>query len=885
MGENDEQHVLDLFNDENHRGIAPTLTSSATTTTTRCTSSIRAITNTNVKRDTTTTTSITSGRNDLNELEACLYELDSQQMNLTDGKGGNNNNDSYSVKGSSDTTTGTFLHQTNTSNCTSTPPLLLPTTHLWKEPISPITNSSSSSFIYKSLHEQKFKNRKDVMLPNIQVELSRHKHMGELSKYLLSSSSLRMPTFERWIIDSKLQEQVKQERKKELLYRERQQEERATAAAPGNKRKKNRKRQRHQDNSFCPINTILDPVLPSIAEWKDEASQRLCHEIYQSLSSSSSSSPNDHDLSMTQIPEDTSSSSSPMWNKAVQTCKELCRRSNEASRQVYNLNCNLNGGPTIQEFFRGTSGSGGGYGSGGKKKKSKSCGRITLEIHHGGDTEEEDQNGDIKNDTESENRVYSLVYTRKKQSNGSGGGAGAIDRDGTKATSKPFIIKINSHHYDKLRTMFHSIHDTMTTTTTQTTLLHHQQDDLHMYIPPLPTTIISGNNSNNNNSNNSSTKSSSPNNSYYTPATNIFHHLLFCSLVRYASLSGGQQLLDLRGGGMQGAVHSQVFDFLMASTHVVKLKSDHDLVSPKNDIQSNHDVTKRQMIQVPSKVTSTTTTTNTHMDTNNNNDNDNNMTTIMECFASPFNVYNTHFCSMFYNDLDCHFGSSGDFFTLPLGYFARVGHVHEANPPFCPYFMKRMVQRMNEHLEYADAAAAAATDDNDGASSSLLSSSSSNRNEQSLTFLIVVPTCDMKRNKKRSMNDERKNSSGTSSSSKRKKKLTSLNDDDNSNGAQLIQMLSYESFQCCLESPFFVKHVCLKAREHGMIEGSQHLRPTRYKESQYDTSVIILQSSYSRKCEKINPKFTSSDFEDGLRKAFASRHGQDNKALSKQNKE
>ena len=57
----------------------------------------------------------------------------------------------------------------------------------------------------------------------------------------------------------------------------------------------------------------------------------------------------------------------------------------------------------------------------------------------------------------------------------------------------------------------------------------------------------------------------------------------------------------------------------------------------------------------------------------------------------------------------------------------------------------------------------------------------------------------------------------------------------------------------------------LSNREHGYVEGAQHLRPTQFKESQYDSSVIILRS---KSCAKIDAKA----FEADLREAFKSRH-------------
>mmetsp|Transcript_28602 Transcript_28602/g.33930 ORF Transcript_28602/g.33930 Transcript_28602/m.33930 type:complete len:319 (-) Transcript_28602:125-1081(-) len=265
-----------------------------------------------------------------------------------------------------------------------------------------------------------------------------------------------------------------------------------------------------------------------------------------------------------------------------------------------------------------------------------------------------------------------------------------------------------------------------------------------------------------------------------TPATNIFHHLVFCVLVRYASLSGGQQLLDLRGGGMQGAIHSQVFDFLSKNLKSSSIESlDH--------------------------------------------------CNIMECFASPLNVYSSHFCSVFHEDLDCHFGSYGDFFSVPMGFFGKIGQVHEANPPFAPGMMELMVKRMEEHLQFSDSLANNSKSD-DG------------HNEGKLTFIVIVPSCESK--------------------------------ELNVNGNKITKFAK-QSFLSMLRSPYFAKHIILKAREHGYVEASQHMRPTRYKESQYNTSVFILQSHTASKDEKCTPKLTSNIFENGLREAFSSRHLQE----------
>ena len=78
----------------------------------------------------------------------------------------------------------------------------------------------------------------------------------------------------------------------------------------------------------------------------------------------------------------------------------------------------------------------------------------------------------------------------------------------------------------------------------------------------------------------------------------------------------------------------------------------------------------------------------------------------MECFASPMNCRFPQFCSAFL-DTDRRFGSLGSFFE-----FRPKWGSYEANPPFDPDFVRRMVEHMEELL---------------GAS------------ERSLSFVVVFP--------------------------------------------------------------------------------------------------------------------------------------------------
>lgn len=212
------------------------------------------------------------------------------------------------------------------------------------------------------------------------------------------------------------------------------------------------------------------------------------------------------------------------------------------------------------------------------------------------------------------------------------------------------------------------------------------------------------------------------------------------------SPAGGQLLQDLRGGGMQGAIHNEVFEVLKSS------------------------------IEGP----------------------------WIEGFASPFNACLDTFGSAF-PDIDWHFGSIGSF----MDYIFRQGGCCEANPPFSPGVMNQMAHHIERQLDWAD------------------------QNDVSLTFVVVVPTA------KELCSEE-----------KTVKKAASI------------------SFQSMLSSSHCRKHIYLAAREHGYLEGSQHLRPTQFKQSVYDTSIILLQSDKGREASHNKIMKMTED----IKAAFASRH-------------
>ena len=115
-----------------------------------------------------------------------------------------------------------------------------------------------------------------------------------------------------------------------------------------------------------------------------------------------------------------------------------------------------------------------------------------------------------------------------------------------------------------------------------------------------------------------------------------------------------------------------------------------------------------------------------------------------------------------------------------------------------------------------------------------------------LTFVVVVPSVD---------NPSKKNSKSSKSP-------------DHNDKTAVAKNAAEKSFRRMTSSVYCTKHIQLYAREHGYVEGAQHLRPTQYKESSYDTSVIILQSP-----DPSGTKETDlSELEKNLRLAFSSRH-------------
>ena len=92
--------------------------------------------------------------------------------------------------------------------------------------------------------------------------------------------------------------------------------------------------------------------------------------------------------------------------------------------------------------------------------------------------------------------------------------------------------------------------------------------------------------------------------------------------------------------------------------------------------------------------------------------------------------------------------------------------------------------------------------------------SKANSEDRALTFAVIVPAVHEK--------DIKSNNVRVASAAKR---------------------FAGRAHQQMVKSSACTLHIVLRAKEHGYVEGAQHLRPTRYKRSLYDTSVIILQNT------------------------------------------
>ncbi|KAL3784944.1 hypothetical protein ACHAW5_003624 [Stephanodiscus triporus] len=619
------------------------------------------------------------------------------------------------------------------------------------------------------------------LVPNVRIELARHLRTRDLSAFLLGSCpGLRMPTFERWLLDSRLEETrrlrsvvegwiddpnsrrtiddgrtattTKKKYGRAARYRFKEAGEEADARLGREKVRNEVDRELVRDAAVgrtIPPSTPSsrdglveswmrgvdrDPVLPHRVMETDPSCDGLSRELIAAMTTSVGGGGDDDD------DDDSGGGERRKKAAAEMIVRELCRRTSEACGEIRNLQKRLG---RYQRFsWDDGLGSDGGGGARGKKRKSgggggvgrNSADKILVEWHD-------------------DDRVCSLVYVPRKRKtprpSSRTGGFREYDRADAvrpppKNEPKPFVIKINAAHYRKLRDMFDSCHGSA---------------DASTATPRMPG----------------------------ERATHVFHAVLFSLVVRYSSLSGGQQINDWRGGGMQGAVHDGVFDCLSRWFGGSACGT--------------------------------------------------------ECFASPFNSYLPRFFSAFPSpDLDGHFGSRGDFFDSPLYEPEFLGpRWFEINPPFSPGVMTEMAIRILGLMERQE------------------------RKDSDVTCIVIIPTV-------RGETDDRLGNQSKMKEKKEKKKQKSSVDGEegdesnNKNLMSVVNLAAKQSFYQLINSPYCKSHIILPAREHGFTEGGQHLRPTKFKESQCSTSVIILRSKSWMGADD------AKIFENELREAFASRH-------------
>jgi phosphorylated CTD-interacting factor 1 len=146
--------------------------------------------------------------------------------------------------------------------------------------------------------------------------------------------------------------------------------------------------------------------------------------------------------------------------------------------------------------------------------------------------------------------------------------------------------------------------------------------------------------------------------------------------------------------------------------------------------------------------------------------------------------------------------------------------------------MKRMADTMIHHLTLAD---------------------DEQHYDTSLCFVVIVPTVHL----------DKINTTATA----RTAPSNAGRHEEKEEEESLVKRFAKPSFETLVASPFCRLHIILPAREHGYLVGAQHVRPTQYKQSNYDTSVILLQSRRARE----TMTFDAQRLEGDIRKAFASR--------------
>ena len=668
-------------------------------------------------------------------------------------------------------------------------------------------------------------------IPNARIELARHLRTADLSTFLLRSCpGLRMPTFERWLLDSKLEETRrlrtvvegwiddpatrrttvrdgggKPKAKKKYGRAARYHREDANGEGGGDDARSTREGSRHEkdcellseaEGRIPPASSSSsssstregaatspddrdgrverwirhadrDPILPHRAMETDPSCARLSGELVAVMMTSDDCDSGE---------ERRRAAAAKAGRAAAEIVRDLCHRTAEACAEVRNLEIRLGRYHKFSWDVSAPPGSGGGPAGGGRKRKS---GAVA-----GGAADK------ILVEWQDDGEVCSLVYVPRKRKftrpkSQRGGFRGVNDRgdddddDDNDADAdagpslpapnrpKPFVVKINAAHYRKLRAMFDSCYGA----------------------PPPSSSSASG-----------------------ERAAHAYHAALFSLIVRYSALSGGQQINDFRGGGMQGAVHDAVFDTLSR------------WFGGGGGGEGGGGGGGGCAPALGGGI---------------------------ECFASPFNSALPSYLSAFPSpDLDGHFGSRGDFFQSSSALLDRVFPPggppgwFELNPPFSPGVMTKMADGIGNLLETHE------------------------RKGSDVTCIVVIPTV---RGSKMDDGPCHRSKVKEKVEKKKRKRFADGDEggDDVSNDANLTSIVNNaakHSFNQLVNSPYCRSHIILPAREHGFLEGGQHLRPTKFKESQCSTSVIVLRSK-----SWMDPD-DARIFESELREAFASRH-------------
>jgi phosphorylated CTD-interacting factor 1 len=492
-----------------------------------------------------------------------------------------------------------------------------------------------------------------------------------------------------------------------------------------------------------------DPILSLRVMETDPSCARLSMELVAAITTSSSSVAGGGDSGEG---GGRKAAAAAAGGAAAEIVRDLCHRTAGACAEIRNLETRLG---RYQKFSWDSAPPG--SGGGGRKRKS---GAVA-----GGAVDK------ILAEWPDDGEVCSLVYVPRKRKfmrpkSQRGGFRGENDRgydddddDDDAGPSlpapnrpKPFVVKINAAHYRKLRAMFDSCYGAPTSSSASA-----------------------------------------------ERATHAYHAALFSLIMRYSALSGGQQINDFRGGGMQGAVHDAVFDTLSRWFGGAGGGGG----------------------CAPAFAGGT------------------------ECFASPFNSALPSYLSAFPSpDLDGHFGSRGDFFMSSSALLDRVFPPggppgwFELNPPFSPGVMTKMADGVGTLLETHE------------------------RMGSDVTCIVVIPTV---RGSK--TDDGPGHRSKAKEKVEKKKRKRFVDGDEGGDGlASIVSNAAKQSFNQLVNSPYCRSHIILPAREHGFLEGGQHLRPTKFKESQCSTSVIVLRSK-----SWMDPD-DARIFESELREAFASRH-------------